>query len=399
MTPRFVVTAEDFGLSRGITDSILETVDKGPVRRVSIIGNGSAFASAVAEAKRRPHLKLALHVNLTEGRPLSPRHAIPQLVDARGFFAYAPAALLARSLMSRALSQQIRIEVAAQVLRAREALGTGALLVNGHQHVHLIPAVADALASMEGVAAVRNVSEPFYLAGSVSLAHLAARPLLAFLSRRAGRKLALANAWFVGFLYSGRMTARALAAGLASVRNDGGEVLMHPGSALPGELAEWSGDVAWHYAAARAAERQLLLTTRLENVSAVGGMEWRRVFRFGVAGTFAAAIDLGAFYLLTYRAGVWYLYASVFAFGVAFIASFLLQKFWTFADRSVERAHRQAGAYLALQLANVVVGMAILYIFVRVFGPWYFIGQCLALLVRAALTYTVSSRIFRPGAA
>src|SRR3989344_3721426 len=66
------VCADDFGLSRGITDSILQTVDEGPVTQVSVIPNGEAVEYALAEYRRRSdRLALAVHVNLTEGKPLS----------------------------------------------------------------------------------------------------------------------------------------------------------------------------------------------------------------------------------------------------------------------------------------------------------------------------------------
>ena len=40
------VTADDIGLTRANTDTILETVTRGPVTRVSILANGEALTYA-----------------------------------------------------------------------------------------------------------------------------------------------------------------------------------------------------------------------------------------------------------------------------------------------------------------------------------------------------------------
>src|SRR3989344_3954890 len=274
------ITADDFGLTRGITDTILEMVDGGHVQTVSILANGEAVAYALDEyRKRSSSLTLAVHLNLTEGRALSAPQDIPHLVDARGMFKHSIAGLWGAYLFAShhtraALRREVRAEMEAQCAVVRTALGTNALTVNGHQHVHIIHFVFNELIAMPGVVSVRIVRENFFLCGIPSLVNVLARFVLAMLSQRAtknARALGIrTNDWFVGFLYSGHMNEDIARAGITHAGAGLVEVLFHPGSALPGELSEWQKSraiISWHYSPARVRERAALKKIHYERTS------------------------------------------------------------------------------------------------------------------------------------
>ncbi|MCX6787210.1 MAG: ChbG/HpnK family deacetylase [Candidatus Kaiserbacteria bacterium] len=278
MVKKILVTADDFGLTRGITDSILEVVDRGPVRLVSILANGEAVAYALSEYKKRAaQVMLAVHINLTEGPALLPFSAIPHLVDTCGMFKCSIAGLwLAYLFGSRqtrtALRREVRAEMEAQCAVIRTALGTNAFAVNGHQHVHMIPFVFKELMTIQGVNAVRIVREKFFVRGVPSLINVLARFVLVMLSRRATRSARArgiqTNDWFVGVLYSGHMSEDIAQSGIAHAEKGLIEVLFHPGIARNGELQEWRKgrtDVAWHYAPARQREQEALKNFTLAN--------------------------------------------------------------------------------------------------------------------------------------
>jgi predicted glycoside hydrolase/deacetylase ChbG (UPF0249 family) len=83
---RIIVSADDYGLSEGITTNILDAVDHGAVSSVSIIANGTGFEHAIREYRKRRGLSLTVHLNLMEGRPIFPTDQLPDLVDERGAF-------------------------------------------------------------------------------------------------------------------------------------------------------------------------------------------------------------------------------------------------------------------------------------------------------------------------
>lgn len=265
------IAADDFGLTRRVTDTILQVVDGGPVRLVSIVANGEAVEYALTEYKKRANiLALAVHLNLTEGKTLSAPEEVPHLVDSRGMFKNSVAGLwLSYTFGSRtkraALRAEVRREAVAQIGSIREALGGESLAVNGHQHVHMLPFVFEEVMTIGGVVAVRITREPLFFCGVPSPINMVARFMLSVLSRRlmhsARARGVRTNDWFVGLLYSGRMTEKILRAGLARAQGGSVEALFHPGSAAEGELAEWKkgrADVAWHYSPWRERERATL---------------------------------------------------------------------------------------------------------------------------------------------
>lgn len=271
MKNTITIAADDFGLTRGITDTILEVVDEGPVQIVSILANGEAVAYALDEYRKRDSsLTLAVHLTLTEGRALSAPQDIPHLVDARGMFKHSIAGLWGAYLFASnktriALRHEVHAEIEAQCAIIRTALGVDEISVNGHEHVHMIPFVFEELMTIKGVSAVRIVRENFFFCGTPSLRNVLARFVLAMLSTRATQSANAhgirTNDWFVGFLYSGHMDQKIAQAGIAHTGRGSLEVLFHPGSALSGELSQWRegrAGIAWHYAPERQIERETL---------------------------------------------------------------------------------------------------------------------------------------------
>ena len=81
-----VVTADDFGLCEAIDDAICLLHDRGVVGRTSLLVNTPLFESSVTALRSRPALEVAVHLNLTDGRPVLPPEDVPTLVDGRGCF-------------------------------------------------------------------------------------------------------------------------------------------------------------------------------------------------------------------------------------------------------------------------------------------------------------------------
>src|SRR5438477_571510 len=90
---KLIVTADDFGLTDRINEAIGSAHRHGIVTTASLMVTGGGFESAVNIARNLPGLDLGLHLNLTEGRPISPWEAIPSLANAGGFRFRHPACL------------------------------------------------------------------------------------------------------------------------------------------------------------------------------------------------------------------------------------------------------------------------------------------------------------------
>jgi len=153
--------ADDFGLNRGICEGIVQLAHAGRLSAVSCITNGAWWRPAASLLEQLPRgLSLGLHINLTEGPPLSrglaqvwPRlSSLPRLILA----AYAGA-------LPRAA---VRAEMQAQLAQFCIGSGTAPQHVDGHQHVHHLPLVRDLLLELvSGIAPAPTVRNTACLPG------------------------------------------------------------------------------------------------------------------------------------------------------------------------------------------------------------------------------------------
>src|SRR5215472_15331036 len=112
---RLIVNADDFGLSQGINDAIMLGHRQGIITSTTLMANGGAFAAAVEMARAASSLGVGVHLNLTEGTPVSDPSYIPSLVDAQGLFAHTAAQLGRRSLVGSLSLLEVERELRAQI--------------------------------------------------------------------------------------------------------------------------------------------------------------------------------------------------------------------------------------------------------------------------------------------
>jgi hopanoid biosynthesis associated protein HpnK len=158
---RLIVNADDFGLTAGINQAIINAHSGGLVSSASLLANSEAFASAVALSHQAPRLGVGVHLNLTEGKPIAPASSIPSLVNGEGAFARKPASLWRAMTSGRVSAVHIEIELRAQIEKVLAA-GIAATHLDSHKHVHALPALGSMsirLASRYGIRAIRRVAE------------------------------------------------------------------------------------------------------------------------------------------------------------------------------------------------------------------------------------------------
>ena len=83
---KLIVNADDFGLTEGVNRAVIEGHVHGIITSASLLANGAAFGSAVAMSKSYAKLGVGVHLNLTEGRPVSAPSEIPSLANSQEFF-------------------------------------------------------------------------------------------------------------------------------------------------------------------------------------------------------------------------------------------------------------------------------------------------------------------------
>lgn len=101
-----------------------------------------------------------------------------------------------------------------------------------------------------------------------------------------------------------------------------------------------------------------------------------RVLKFLITGMIGISVNLSVFHAL-YVLGVPYLAGSVAGLLISMVIGFLLQKYWTFWERTPERLRAQFALYAALALGNLALNTLIVYTLVGKLGVHYLIAQAI----------------------
>src|SRR5207249_5821209 len=219
-----VVTADDLGLSRGVTRGVLESHRRGIVRSTSLIVTADSSAEAAAQARMEPDLEVGLHIDLVGGWPVSDPASVRSLVDAEGRF-LGLAELTKRLFSGRIRAGELAAEVRAQSAVAR-SWGILPQAWDSHRHVHLIPPVARVIGRIardEGVRWVRRARSPRAWTGPKEAALRAAT----FISALSYRGIP-GNRWYID-ITSQRPSMDAASVALLATYGGVGEIGAHPG--------------------------------------------------------------------------------------------------------------------------------------------------------------------------
>ncbi len=121
-----------------------------------------------------------------------------------------------------------------------------------------------------------------------------------------------------------------------------------------------------------------------------------RVLKFLIAGGIGVSVNLGIFHIL-YVSGVPYLNGSAIAVSLSMVVSFLLQKNWTFENRTLEGAHTQFIQYAVLALGNLALNTGIVYVLIGKLEMFYLLAQAVAAATVATYSFFIYQLfIFKP---
>ncbi len=178
---RLIINADDFGLTRGISEAIAQAHANGIVTSATLMATGEAGDDAIALGAQHHQLSIGCHVVLVDGAPVLNAAKIATLVEqrlgSRGCFHRRLRSFAVRALLARLDPEQIEAEAIAQI-RTLQEKGIAITHFDTHKHTHIFPQVLRPLlrgARACGVGAVRN---PFGPRFPLSLRDLRKRPYL-----------------------------------------------------------------------------------------------------------------------------------------------------------------------------------------------------------------------------
>ena len=233
MTRSLIITADDLGIDPRRDDGILLAYARGAITQASLMVRGPSAARAARDSMRIG-LPIGLHLDLTETPACAPHAAIRSLLDTTGnkLGKHGLREAVARGIVERA---HVEEETRAQLRAFRALTGVDATHVDGHQHVHTIPALATWLAPVLREASVRttripeqhdvHVDDPKSAAFYRSVASDAAASRARYAAEGIGSTEAFIGLDLMGFASS----AEKLDAALRSITTGSIELMCHPG--------------------------------------------------------------------------------------------------------------------------------------------------------------------------
>jgi chitin disaccharide deacetylase len=278
-----IVNADDLGWTESVNRGIAQAHRHGIVTSASLLANGAAFESAVELARSTPGLGVGVHLNLSDGPPVSGRESAKSLVNERGELEATPESLLLRLARRGTLFEEVEREWDAQIRKIRAA-GILPSHADGHRHVHMLPGlfeIAVRLAKKHAIGAIRISHE----ASSLRVALAAGKQqhgavvmkqgmqarglkLIARDARELAERAGLATAdYFCGIAQTGELTREGVARLLETLPEGTTELMCHPGYT---DLALEQS--ATRLKASRQTELQILTNPGIRNLVASRGI-------------------------------------------------------------------------------------------------------------------------------
>lgn len=160
---KLIINADDFGLSPGVNEAVIELSRLGTVTSTTVMTN-MPYYEEVSLLLPNPNISIGLHFNLTQGKPVSPPEKVKSLVDKEGNF-FSVITFVKRLKKNKIDINDIYNELSAQYFRLFKIIGERLSHIDSHQGVHKYKIVNNAIRSFakhNKVHAIRNLKH-YYL--------------------------------------------------------------------------------------------------------------------------------------------------------------------------------------------------------------------------------------------
>ncbi|MGZ8764042.1 MAG: carbohydrate deacetylase, partial [Acidimicrobiia bacterium] len=241
-----IVNADDFGLTTGISNGILQAHREGIVTSTSVLAIGPAFERTAPLLAEVPTLGVGVHLAAVgEDPPLLAAQEVPTLVDRKGRLPGSWRQFTARAFAGKVDPDDLRREFTAQFERV-QGLGIPITHLDTHQHLHLWPIVREVVLGLAGEQGIAAVRVPYGSGGRVLA--LGTDRLAVALEHRADEIGVAYPAASGGLDPSGRLDGAALARALDRLSATGHptlELWAHPGERRDPERVRYRWGYRW----------------------------------------------------------------------------------------------------------------------------------------------------------
>ena len=238
MKKKFILNADDFGMSEYYNKAVLDGKNNGLLTSASLCANGDNFEQAINDIIPQCHdLSVGIHLNIIEGKSLT---KCPMLTDSDDNFNNGYIALILKSF-NKEFIRQVEQEFRAQIEKIMNC--TKVDHIDSHVHTHAIPNIfrlTAKLADEYKIPYIRTQYEKPYITPSVkkhfntkyppNILKIILLNTFTMLNRPVVKKYNLkTNDYLIGVGYTGMMDSKTIEYGLKNIRKDCiAEALIHP---------------------------------------------------------------------------------------------------------------------------------------------------------------------------
>lgn len=148
---KIILCADDFGQNEAVSQAIIQLAKKQRITATSCLTTTSHWPQHANSLKDiAGSIDIGLHFNLTEGKPLTSifNNDFPTLKD-----------LIIAAYTKKLNQEQIYQELLSQLAAFKKYTGNEPAYIDGHQHIHQLPVIRDALIQ----AVTENLTSNLYL--------------------------------------------------------------------------------------------------------------------------------------------------------------------------------------------------------------------------------------------
>ena len=215
---QLIINADDFGLTEGITNGIIDCYKKGVIKDISLMAESDAYEHAVDLAKKNNIRNIGAHILLSE-------ETNPSLKYYRFPWRY---------FLGAVSDKDIYLKVRNQLSKIKNS-GFDVTHLNSHQHIHMTPRILKVFVRLAKEFGIKFIRFPFE---AKILNFFDCKNTLRVFSLRSMCVLSKAilvkseikyNDYFYGHFYSGNLNKEKLWRVLSNIREGITELTCHPG--------------------------------------------------------------------------------------------------------------------------------------------------------------------------
>lgn len=246
-----IVNADDYGYFRCVSRGIVKAATDGIVTATGVFANAPHFTEQAAMLRDCDILDVGVHLNLTEGTPLTSEL---RRSFSRGSGRFPQKFAIARAILSGAIkTEDIQREWRAQIERCLEN-GLRLKFLNSHEHLHMLPRLFPIVRALAKDHDIQHIRFPTSrLGGGTSNGSLFRGAVIKVLETINRRRAGTRTARFLGMEVSGKLDLPYLERSLS--RLDAGEIyelMCHPGEFDAQEVTDarllryhdWQGELS-----------------------------------------------------------------------------------------------------------------------------------------------------------